>query len=499
MDLNRASSATVIETAGNVSLPEVDEDLASLDPAGRLYNPDLAPAAPSGRTWSTYSLFAFWSNTAHNLGAYTFAAGLFALGLTAWQETIGILGGALVVFAGCLLSGAMGQRTGLPFPVLSRLSWGVFGANIPALIRALAAIAWYGIQTYLAAAAVNAMALRFVPGAESLTHQEFLGLDGLSWISFLLLWAIQLLILSRGLEIVRHVQGWSGAVIWLIMIALAIWLLVQAHGQISLTSSEVQLSSGEQVHQVFASMGLLMGILGTLMLNYADFTRFAPSESSVRRGTFWGVPVNWALFIVTAVVISAGSKAVYGQAILNPADIFQRLSNPVMLIVGAGLLIFAAVGVNIIANFVAPAFDIANVSPRHISFRKGGVITAVIALVSLPWKMYSTPVVINYFLGGLGALIGPLFAIMVVDYYVIKRQEVQIKELYRPDARSPYFFRNGINPRAVAAFVPAAVLSVVVATVPGLSEVAPFAWYIGTAAAALFYFVAMRNTREIRS
>ena len=142
-----------------------DARLASLDPEGRLYNADLAPANQNQRNWSTYSLFAFWSNTAHNLGAYTFAAGLFALGLNAWQVSIGILGGAVIVFFGCLLSGLMGQATGVPFPVISRLSWGVFGANVPALIRALAAIAWYGIQTYLAAAAVNAIpSARFLPG-----------------------------------------------------------------------------------------------------------------------------------------------------------------------------------------------------------------------------------------------------------------------------------------------------------------------------------------------
>lgn len=485
-----------VETAGNISLPEVDASLSKLDPEGRLFNPDLAPAAPEARTWSTYSLFAFWSNTAHNLGAYTFAAGLFALGLNAWQVVVAILVGSLVIFGGCLLSGRMGQRTGVPFPVISRLSWGVFGANIPALIRALVAIAWYGIQTYLASAALNAILLRFTPFGPTLQAHHFLGLDALSWLSFLVVWGLQLAILSRGMEIVRHVQGWSGTLIWLIMIVLAVSLLIQTKGHIELTASEVHLSTGQQVQHMFGAMGLLMGILGTLMLNYADFTRFAPSKSSVRRGTFWGVPVNWALFVLTSVIISTGTKAVYGKPILNPADIFEKLNNPLLLLVGAGLLIFAAVGVNIVANFVGPAFDLSNVAPKRISFRTGGIITALVALASLPWKMYSTPVVINYFLGGLGALIGPLFAIMVVDYYLVKRQNVVISELYMPNSGSRYFYTKGVNLRAVSAFVPAAVVSIVVALVPAFSDAAPFAWYISAVIAGALYWTFMNDRKK---
>jgi NCS1 family nucleobase:cation symporter-1 len=482
-------------------VPDADhEELRRLDPDGRLFNPDLAPATPGQRRWKSYDLFAFWSNTAHNLGAYTFAAGLFALGLNAWQVTLGILGGAVVVFLGCLLSGAMGHGTGVPFPVISRLSWGVFGANVPAMIRALAAIGWYGIQTYLAAAAVNAILLRFIPGTASMQGHTFLGLDALSWLSFLVLWALQLLILSRGMEVVRHVQGWSGAVIWVIMIFLGIYMLVRAHGRISFTAGGVHLTTGQQYLHVFSAMGLLMGILGTLMLNYADFTRFAPSRQAVRRGTFWGVPVNWSVFALTSVIVSAGSVAVYGKALLNPADIFARLSAPALLLVGALLLIVAAIGVNIVANFVSPAFDLSNVWPSRISFRTGGLITALIALASLPWKMYSTPVVVNYFLGALGAMIGPLFGIMIVDYFLVRRGSVVIADLYNPAPGSRYYYWRGINPNALAAFVPASALAILVAMLPAWSAAAPFAWYVGTGAAALLYYaIAARRPATVHA
>jgi nucleobase:cation symporter-1, NCS1 family len=297
------------------------------------------------------------------------------------------------------------------------------------------------------------------------------------------------------MEAVRHVQGWSGAVIWAIMIFLAIYLLVRSGGHLSLTNGGTHLAGRSQVYYVFASMGLLMGILGTLMLNYADFTRFAPHRSAILRGSFWGVPVNWVLFALTSVIVSAGTLAVYGHSILNPGDIFAHLSNDALLLVGALLLVLAAVGVNIVANFVSPAFDLANVWPGRISFARGGIITAVVALASLPWKMYTTPVVINYFLGGLGALIGPLYGVMIVDYFVVRRRRVSIPDLYIADARSRYFYRGGVNPRAVAAFLPAAVLAVAVAVVPALSVAAPFAWFVGAGAAALIYHLLARGQR----
>jgi NCS1 family nucleobase:cation symporter-1 len=470
-----------------------DTSLAALDPSGRLYNEDLAPTDPDGRKWNTYSLFALWMNDAHNLGDYVFAAALFALGLSAWQVASSIFGGVLIIFAGCVMSGFMGRDTGLPFAAVSRISWGVFGANFPALVRATAAILWYGIQTYVASAAINAIFLRFIPSMEPLRDSSFLGLDLLSWISFIILWAIQLAILSRGMESVRHFQGWAGPAVWLVMIALAVWLVIEAGGDISLTASTKNLSAGQQLYHMLAGVGLMVGLLSTLMLNFSDFARFAPSRRAVVLGNFWGLPVNWTLFGLTSVIISAGSLAVYGRVITNPADIFQRMDSDVLVLVGAVTLALAALGVNIVANFVSPAYDLANVWPKHINFRRGGIITAVIALASLPWKLYSTPLVITYFLGGVGALMGPLFGVMAVDYFVLRRGNVRVSDLFTPDSRSIYYFRRGVNPLAVAAFIPAAILSLIVAFVPVFSSAAPFSWFVGVGASALLYYAIGRG------
>lgn len=468
--------------------------LASFDPSGRLYNADLAPTPPNQRKWNTYSLFALWMNDAHNIGNYTFAAALFALGLSAWETTTAILFGTIILFCGCVLSGFMGSNSGAPFAVVSRISWGVFGANVPALVRAFVAIMWYGIQTYVASAAISAIFLHFFGSfSAALTHHEFIGLNALSWLSFIILWAIQLAILSRGLEAVRHFQGWCGPLLWLVMIVLAVWLVIEAHGNLSLTASVKHLSAGGHVYQTIAGVSLMVGALFPIMLNFSDFARFAPSKRAVIRGNFWGLPVNWTLFAFTSVVISAGSLSVFGHVIINPAEIFQRMSSGILLLVGAIVLILAALGVNIVANFVSPAYDLANVWPKHIDFRRGGIIAAIVAVVSLPWKLYTTPVVIVYLLGGLGAVLGPLFGVMIVDYFILRRQHVDVAQLYIPDKRSEYYYWRGINPVAVASFIPAAILSIIVAFLPALSSARPFAWCVGVASSGLLYYAIGRG------
>jgi NCS1 family nucleobase:cation symporter-1 len=470
------------------------QELADLDRSGRLYNEDLAPATADNRSWNSYSLFSLWMNDAHNVGNYTFAAGLFLLGLSPWQVTLGILGGCLVIWAGCTMSGFMGQVTGTPYPVVSRISWGVWGANFPALVRGIVAIGWYGIQTYLASVALQILLVRFIPGLKGLEHTSFIGLSLLGWLAFLILWALQLAVIVRGMEAVRHLQGWAGPAVWAAMLAIAGWMLWQADFDISWTTGGKPLSAGEQVYQTFAAVGLTIGVLATLMLNFSDFARFAPSKQAVIRGNFWGLPVNWTLFAVTSVIVSAASVKVYGSAVLEPTLLLDKVENDWIVLVGALVFVVATVGVNIVANFVSPAYDLANVWPRYITFKRGGIITAFLALATVPWKLYSSPQAIAYFLGGLGALLGPFFGIMAVDFFLIRKQRVRLAHMYLGTPESDYYYTKGINPLAVVAFVPAAAVSLTFALVPVFNRVAPFGWFIGCAvAAAIYYPIARRR------
>ncbi|MGW4528126.1 NCS1 family nucleobase:cation symporter-1 [Amycolatopsis sp. NPDC004378] len=462
------------------------ETTAPPDP--RLWNEDLAPA--KDRRWKVYDIFALWMSDVHNLGNYTFAAGLFVLGLSAWQVFTALLFGFVIIYFGMNLMGRIGQRTGVPFPVVARISFGTFGANLPALIRAIIAIFWYGIQTYLASVAITLLVLAIDPGLKPLTEHGFLGLHALGWICFVALWAVQALILTRGMEAVRKFQDWCGPAIWVVMIALAVWILAAGHWNISLTSSPKHLSTGEQIRQWFGAAGLILATYGTLMLNFCDFSRNAPDQKTVRRGNFWGLPINSTAFALLSVIVTAGSMQVFGEAITDPAELLAKVHSTPVLVVGALTFAIATMGVNIVANFVSPAYDLANIWPKRITFTVGGLISAVAALCVLPWKLYSSPTVVNYFLGGLGAFLGPLFGIMIVDYYLIRRGKVDVAQLFVDGGIYPR-----VNPRALVTFFPTAALSAVIALVPFFAPASPYSWFIGTASSAALYFAVSRKHR----
>jgi nucleobase:cation symporter-1, NCS1 family len=460
----------------------------------RLYNEDLAPVEE--RTWTGYSLFAMWMADVHSIGGYTFAAGLFFLGLAGWEVFLALLVGITAVYFLMNLTGIAGQRHGIPYPVLARISFGVFGANIPALIRAIIAIFWYGIQTWLASVAVLVLLLRIFPGLESLTYNSFLGLSTLGWVCFLVLWAAQLFVLNHGMETVRRFVDWAGPAIYVAMFALAIWILIEARGQVGLNLSSEELSTGGAILAFFTAASLVVAYFSTLLLNFCDFSRFSPSERMVKRGNFWGLPVNFTAFSLVTVVVTGGSVAVFGEAITDPVEIVARIPNTLVLILGAVTFAVATVGINIVANFVSPAYDLSNVAPKYIDFKRGGVITALLALLVTPWNIYSSPVAINYFLGGLGAFLGPLFGIIIVDYYLIRRGHVEVDGLYREGAASPYWYRGGVNRRAVWVFGITAAVSIIIALVPAFGVLAPFSWFVGAGLSGALYWMVARGRAE---
>lgn len=466
------------------------EPLQNADP--RLYNDDLAPAQE--RTWGVYSLFAMWMSDVHSVGGYIFAAGLFALGLVGWQVLLALVIGITLVNIGMNWMGYAGQRTGVPYPVLARVSFGVFGANLPALIRAVIAIFWYSIQTWLASVAVVGLLLRAVPALRPMAETSFIGLSALGWIAFLALWAVQLLVFRRGMETVRRFIDWAGPAIWVVMLVLAIWILVAAKGNISLNLSDKRLTGGQATHQFLAAIALTVSYFSTLLLNFCDFSRFAPNRRAVRVGNFWGLPVNFIAFSIVSVVVTAGSVAVYGEAIFDPIQLVERMDNTLIAVIGAITFAVATVGINIVANFVSPAYDLANVAPRHIDFKRGGLITAVAALLVVPWKVYGSPVAVQYFLGGLAAFLGPLFGVIIADYYLRRHGRVNVTDLYRATPDSAYYYQRGWNPKALLAFAPAAAIAAVVALVPAsvvplFGQLAPFSWFIGALLGAGLYLI----------
>ncbi|MFF7651604.1 NCS1 family nucleobase:cation symporter-1 [Streptomyces sp. NPDC007983] len=468
---------------------------STVSPSPRLYNKDLAPTQVEGRRWRSYNVFTLWANDVHSLGNYTFAIGLFALGLGAWQILLALAIGAALLFGILNLAGYMGHKTGVPFPVMSRISFGVRGAQIPALIRGAVAIAWFGIQTYLASHVLNVLLIAVYRPFAGLTEHSFLGLSALGWISFGLLWTVQIVIVMYGLEMVRKYEAFAGPVILVTLCALAIWMFVRAGGSIALSAPN-NLEGGHMWREIFAGASLWVSIYGTFALNFCDFTRSCTSKRAITVGNFCGIPVNIMLFGIISIVISGAQFQINGKTITSPADVVQDLPNTLFVALASLALIILTIAVNLMANFVAPAYALANLFPKHLNFRRAGVVSGVIGIAILPWNLYNNPTVVNYFLGGLGALLGPLFGVVVADYWLIRKGRVNVPQLYTMDASGPYHYTRGFNPRAIAAFVPAAVLAVLLALVPAFAPAAPFAWFIGAGVAAVAYFL-VSNRKEV--
>ncbi|PYH01208.1 nitrate reductase [Arthrobacter stackebrandtii] len=460
-----------------------------------LFNQDLAPTKMKGRRWSSYSIFTLWANDVHSLGNYAFAIGLFALGLGGWQILLALGIGAVLLFGLLNFSGFMGFRTGVPFPVMSRISFGIKGAHIASLLRGGVAIVWFGVQTFLASVVLRVMLTALVPSLGALDHNNILGLSTLGWLTFIALWIVQVVIVSFGMDMIRKYEAFAGPIILVTMAAIAIWMFTEAGGSIA-WQTDNGLHGGEMWRTIFAGGALWVAIYGTFVLNFCDFTRSAKSAKSIVRGNFWGIPINMLVFGAIVVVISGAQFKIDGTIIESPSDIVQTIPNTFFLVAACLALLILTIAVNLMANFVAPVYALTNLFPRHLNFRKAALVSALIGLVILPWNLYNNPVVIVYFLGGLGALLGPLFGVIMADYWLIRRGKVNVPHLYTNAEGADYYYKRGVNPRAALSLVPASVVAILIAFIPALHEVSSFSWFFGAGIAAVtYYFVADRHGR----
>lgn len=460
------------------------------DVSDKLHNEDLAPTTPEQRNWGTYQVLCMWMSDIHSVGGYVFAAGLFFLGLTGWQVLSCLVLGIFIVNYFIDLAAEPGHRYGVPFAVLARVSFGVFGANLPALVRAVIGIIWYGIQTWLASEAVVVLGIGLFPDLVVYTQDNILGLSSLGWIAFLFMWFFQMVIFYRGIDTIRKFIDICGPAVYVVMFLLAIWIFSQAGtDSLRLNLSDKVLGTGETIYTMCMAVSLVVAYFSTLMLNFSDFSRFTTSMRSMKIGNFLGLPVNFMLFSLVTVVVTAGTVVVFGRAILDPVQIVGLIPNKIALVLGCLTFIIATMGINIVANFVSPAYDIANLFPKYINFRRGGLITSILAAMILPWHLFNSPVIINYVVGAFGAFLGPLYGVMMADYYRMKKASINVADLYRNAENSEYYYSKGWNPVALRALIPATVVAAVVAMVPSLEVVAPFGWFIG---AGLGYFLYLR-------
>ncbi|MET2011325.1 NCS1 family nucleobase:cation symporter-1 [Microbacterium chocolatum] len=456
----------------------------------RLANEDLAPLKK--QKWSWYNIFAFWMSDVHSVGGYVTAGSLFALGIAAWQVLVALVVGIVIVQVFTNLVAKPSQKTGVPYPVVNRAIFGIKGANVPAIIRGVIAIAWYGVQTFLAAQSLNIIFLKFIPGSAALLDYSFLGLSALGWISYGILWVAQVALFWNGMEVIRRFIDWAGPAVYVVMIILAVYLVSQAGWEnISFDLSDPStpdVGFWGGIGLMFMAIGIVVSYFSGPMLNFGDFARYGRSFAAVKKGNFWGLPVNFLFFSLLTVITASATVPVFGELITDPIHTVERIDTPFAILLGGLTFVTATVGINIVANFIAPAFDFSNVAPNRISWRMGGMIAAVGSVFLLPWNWYSNATAIHYSLGVLAALIGPLFGILIAGYYIAAHQRIKTDEMFSMSETGAYWYRKGYNPNGIKALLWAGIPTIVLAVFPkmiadmggfDISWIGNFTWFIG--------------------
>ncbi|MFP9231180.1 NCS1 family nucleobase:cation symporter-1 [Pectobacterium cacticida] len=460
----------------------------------KLCNADLAPTRV--QTWSWYNIFSFWMSDVHSMGGYVVAASFFTLGLASWQVLLCLLVGICIVQIFANLVAKPSQISGVPYAVICRQAFGVFGANIPAVIRGLIAFAWYGIQTYLASHALMLVLLKFYPNLAPLTQSHWLGLSALGWICFGIMWFLQAMVFWHGMNAIKRFIDFAGPAVYVVMTLLAAWIVYQTGWEnISFTLSSKTLTTGEQTWQMLTATALVVSYFSGPLLNFGDFSRYGKSMQEIRRGNRWGLPFNFLLFSIITVIIVSGTQSLFGRMITDPIETVTHIGSSVAVALGVLTMIIATIGINIVANFVSPAFDFSNCSPQHISFRTGGMIAAVGSVLLTPWNLFNSPELIHYTLDVLGAFIGPLFGILLMDFYVIKGGKVYVDDLFDATPKGRYWYRNGFNPNALMALIPAVAIGLIISFIPQWRDAANFSWFIGAALSAGCYRYLARHER----
>jgi NCS1 family nucleobase:cation symporter-1 len=478
----------------------------------RLANEDLAPLKK--QSWNSYNIFAFWMSDVHSVGGYVTAGSLFALGLASWQVLVALLVGIVIVMVFTNLVAKPSQVTGVPYPVINRAIFGVLGANVPAIIRGLIAVAWYGVQTFLASEALIIIFLKFLPESAALYDVEqygFLGLSALGWICYAILWVAQAAVFWNGMETIRRFIDFAGPAVYVVMIVLAVYLVTQAGWE----NVSLDLSSGEPldfwttVSVMLGAIALVVSYFSGPMLNFGDFSRYGNSFVAVKRGNLLGLPLNFLFFSLLTVITASATVPVFGRLITDPIETVREIDTPFAILLGGLTFVIATVGINIVANFISPAFDFSNVAPQKISWRMGGMIAAVGSVVLTPWNWYGNADAIFYSLGILGALIGPLFGILIAGYYVVAKQRVWVDQLFSMKRTGRYWYTGGFNPNAIWATVIAGVPAVGSVVIPkllldlGLTEVnatwvGNYSWFLGCGLGFLaFWALELANPRVV--
>jgi NCS1 family nucleobase:cation symporter-1 len=461
-----------------------------------LFNEDLAPVAVADRHWTTYNYAALWISMAHCIPTYMMASGLMASGMNWWQALITILLGNTIVLVPILLNSHPGTKYGIPFPVFARAAYGTVGSNLPALMRALVACGWFGIQAWIGGEAIHTFFTSIAPGWPQLLGAGFLGHTTTEWLSFLLFWGLNIGIIYRGMNLLRAVENWAAPFVLVMTAALLVWAVREANGLGPLLSQPGKLDSfGAFVKVFIPSLTAMIGFWATLSLNMPDFTRFGRSQREQMLGQVVALPTTMSVFAAMGVLITSATVIIYGEAIWDPIKLIGRFDRPVVVAISMFTAVVATLAVNIAANVVSPANDFANAVPRLIGFKTGGLITGLLGILMQPWRLLADPsgYIFGWLLaysGGLGSIAG----VLIADYWIVRRKELALEDLYLPDGR--YRYAGGWNPAGVVATLAGCAFAWAGLVVPALKPLYDFAWFVGAGVSFALYLLLMRGARS---
>ena len=479
------------------------------NPDPSLINDDIRPTRPEERTWSIGAMASLWVGMVVCVPSYTMASSMVSEGMAWWQAVGTVLLGNVIVLVPMVLNGHPGAKYGIPFPVLARASWGTHGSHIPSVARALVACGWFGIQTWFGGFAIYQLLNVLTGGALEGSDIGFLGINAGEFLCFLAFWALQLAVVWKGVESIKLLEQYAAPFLILMGLALLFWAWLKADGFGPMLSTPSQFGEGAakegQFWSVFfPSLTAMVGFWATLSLNIPDFTRYAKSQRDQVLGQMLGLPTTMTLFAFIGVAVTSATVVIFGEAIWDPTVLLGKMGGGFAVVLSLFALSVATLSTNIAANVVSPANVFINLNPGKIDFRLGGMITAGLGLAIFPWKLIeSTGNYIFTWLIGYSALLGPIGGILIADYFLLRRTELDVDGLYRKDG--PYWYRSGFNPVAIVAFVLAVLPNLpgflqaagaVDSVAPVFTNIYTYAWFVGFLVAGALYTLGMKATRS---
>ncbi|MBL7731824.1 MAG: NCS1 family nucleobase:cation symporter-1 [Chitinophagaceae bacterium] len=468
-----------------------------------LINEDLAPVPPSKRTWGTWNYAALWISMSLCIPSYTMASSMINNGMNWWQAVLTIFLGNLIVLVPMLLNSHAGAKYGIPFPVFARASFGTKGANIPALLRAIVACGWFGIQTWIGGRSLYLLIKAWNPSLADISNDSLFP-QALPMACFLLFWLLNMFVIYKGVESIRKLLVFKAIFLPLAAIALFCWAVIAAKGLGPILKEPSKFTDTTSFFQFFfPALTGVVGFWATLSLNIPDFTRYSKSQSAHIKGQAIGLPPSMTLIAFIGVVVTSASAIIYGQPEWQPEMLAGKFGNKFMITFAILGIIISTLATNIAANIVSPANDFSNLSPSRINFKTGGYITGIIGLLIFPWKLYGDPSgYIFTWLIAYSSLLGPVGGIMIADYYLLRKKELAVDELYSHAGR--YGFTKGFNPDAIIALlagvlpnIPGFLLNIkVIASdnFPGwITDLYHYAWFVGFFVSGFVYWILMKR------